>query len=152
MAARAVHLVTRLNVGGIARFLEVARDAVDLLVRGSAGPGEREAAWEGEQVRLPFLRRRVDPPDDLRALHGLVRLLKRLRPGVLHTHASKAGAIGRAAARLLGVPCVHTFHGHVLSGHFPRPISWAIGRIERVLAGWAAVTATGPVTARELEG
>ena len=54
-----------------------------------------------------------------RALAGLVTALKRLRPDVVHTHASKAGLLGRMAARLVGIRCVHTFHGHVLAGYFP---------------------------------
>ncbi|MFQ5843897.1 MAG: glycosyltransferase family 4 protein [Planctomycetota bacterium] len=147
---RAVHLVTRLNVGGIARFLEAARDAVDLLLRGRAEPPETEAAWAGPQMRVAGLRRRVHLPDDARALASLLRLLGRLRPRVLHTHASKAGALGRAAARRLGIPCVHTFHGHVLEGYFPRPVSAVFTGVERLVARWGRVTATGPESARRL--
>jgi glycosyltransferase involved in cell wall biosynthesis len=147
----AVHLVTRLNVGGIARFLETARDAVDVLVRGIAPEGETEAVWGGREVRMPELRRPLRPADDTRALAQLVSLLKRLRPDLLHTHASKAGALGRVAARILGIPCVHTFHGHVLDGYFPRPVAWAFLQVERALARHARITATGPATARALE-
>src|SRR5262245_60157068 len=105
---RAVHLVTRLNVGGIARYLEGASGAVDLLVRGAAEGEEREARWDGAQLRVPLLRRSIDPLRDARALFDLTRRLERARPDVLHTHASKAGALGRLAARRLGIPWVHT--------------------------------------------
>ena len=148
---RAAHLVTRLNVGGIARYLQTARGAVDVLLRGGVEAGEAEAAWCGPQERVPGLRRSVRPADDARALVALVRLLRRRRPRVLHTHASKAGALGRVAARLLKIPCVHTFHGHVLDGYFPRPLSWLVQRAERALARRGVVTATGPATAAELE-
>jgi glycosyltransferase involved in cell wall biosynthesis len=147
----AAHVVTRLNVGGIARFLGAARGAVDVLVRGRAEPGETEARWEGAQFRVPSLRRALRPADDLRAFLDLVRLLDRLGPRVVHTHASKAGALGRAAARFLGIPWVHTFHGHVLDGYFPRPLQWLFRGAERVLARGGTVTATGPSTACELE-
>jgi glycosyltransferase involved in cell wall biosynthesis len=147
---RAVHVVTRLNVGGIARFLAVAAPAVDVLVRGRAEPRETEAAWPGRQVVVPALRRAVHPRDG-RAFVDLLGRLRALRPDVVHTHASKAGALGRIAARLLAIPCVHTFHGHVLDGYFPRAVSGTIARLERALARWATITATGPATAAALE-
>jgi glycosyltransferase involved in cell wall biosynthesis len=57
---------------------------------------------------------------------------------VLHTHAAKAGALGRVAAvlSLHARPpvIIHTFHGHVLTGYFPRPISTLFAGIERILA------------------
>jgi glycosyltransferase involved in cell wall biosynthesis len=148
---RSLHVVTRLNVGGIARYLEMGRDAVDLLARGCVGAGEREATWPGPQVRVPGLARRVRPADDARALAGLLALLRRRRPDVVHTHASKAGALGRVAARLAGIPAVHTFHGHVLEGYFPRPVARVFEALERRLARGATVTATGPATAAQLE-
>jgi glycosyltransferase involved in cell wall biosynthesis len=151
MSGPAVHLVTRLNVGGIARFLESGRGAVDCLLRGRVEPGEFEALWTGPQERVPGLRRSLHPADDARALGALMRLLKRLRPAVVHTHASKAGTLGRVAARLLRIPCVHTFHGHVLEGYFSRPVAEVLTRVERKLARWSTVTATGPATARDLE-
>jgi len=147
---RAVHVVTRLNVGGIARFLEIGRGAVDVLVRGRVEPGETDAHWQGPQVRMPGLRRALRPLDDTRALAGLVRGLRRLRPGVVHTHASKAGALGRVAARILNVPSVHTFHGHVLQDYFSGPVSWGLTRVERILARGTGLTATGPATAADL--
>ena len=148
---RAVHLVTRLNVGGIARYLDAARDAVDILVRGVVEPGEKEAPWAGAQVRLAPLRRPLHLQHDARALSMLLHTLRKLRPSILHTHASKAGALGRIAARRLGIPCVHTFHGHVLEGYFPRPVSWLLAKTERALSRMATITATGPETARLLE-
>ncbi|MHC4451586.1 MAG: glycosyltransferase family 4 protein [Planctomycetota bacterium] len=143
---RAVHIVTRLNVGGIARFLDAGRDAVDVLIRGVVERSETEASWSGEQVVLEDLRRAPGWRDG-RALRGLTRVLARLQPDVVHTHASKAGALGRFAARRLGVPCVHTFHGHVLRDY---PGSAFYRLLERRLAPWARLTATGPETAREL--
>jgi glycosyltransferase involved in cell wall biosynthesis len=53
----------------------------------------------------------------------------------VHTHASKAGALGRRAAR--AVPragIVHTFHGHVLEGYFPKTMSKGLVAFERRLA------------------
>ena len=44
------------------------------------------------------------------SLRGLIRALRRERPGLLHTHGYKAGVVGRLAARLAGIPVVSTFH------------------------------------------
>ncbi len=148
----ALHVVTRLNVGGIARYLAMAPEAVVLLVRGKVEPHETEAVWDGRQIVLPALRRGVHPVRDAIAYRQLRRLLAREKPMVVHTHASKAGALGRLAARSLGVPWVHTFHGHVLDGYFGPQVGWFVRVAERLLArGEGAVTATGPGTAGELE-
>src|SRR5262249_35746040 len=67
----------------------------------------------------------------------LRRELEAFAPDVLHTHASKAGALGRAALRGrrgARVARVHTFHGHVLEGYFPAPVSRRLIAAERKLA------------------
>jgi glycosyltransferase involved in cell wall biosynthesis len=68
----------------------------------------------------------------------LVRIFRRERPAILHTHTAKAGAVGRIAALLAGSArppvIVHTFHGHVLEGYFSALRSAVFGRIEWALA------------------
>ena len=60
---------------------------------------------------LSSLVRELDPRRDLRAVLDLTRSLRSTRPHVVHTHTSKAGIIGRVAARLAGVPAiVHGVH------------------------------------------
>ncbi len=62
-------------------------------------------------VELAHMRERISPWHDLLACVELVRLIRRERFTVVHTHCSKAGLIGRVAARLAGTPVVvHTFH------------------------------------------
>ena len=82
---------------------------------------------------IPELARPIRPPD-LRAFLRILGLLRREHP-TCFTHKSKAGALGRAAAALAGVPVVvHTYHGHVLHGYF-KPLANRIFRmIESVLA------------------
>ncbi len=93
-----------------------------------------------EMSRTPSLFR------DLCALWSLFRLMRDLQPDVVHTHTAKAGALGRVAARLAGVPVVvHTYHGNVLSAYFSKPVSWLIARVERALAlGTDAICVLSP--------
>ena len=72
---------------------------------------------------VPELVRRVSPGHDVRALVTLARTFRRIPPDIVHTHSSKAGILGRWAARLAGVPVVvHTIHGygfHAEQGRVP---------------------------------
>lgn len=70
-------------------------------------------------VEVPSLVRRIRPARDIHALYDLVRIIKTEKPDVVHTHTSKAGILGRMAAKIARVPLmVHTPHGHVFFGHF----------------------------------
>lgn len=88
-------------------------------------------------VRVRSLRRAIGPHDAL-ALARLWIEIVRSRPHVLHTHAAKAGLMGRLAALLSGPfgprVRVHTFHGHVLTGYFSPRAERFFGAIERFLA------------------
>ena len=64
-----------------------------------------------EVITVAVLRREITPLKDLLALVRIMNLLNSLKPDVVHTHTPKAGLIGRVAARLLRIPCIHTVHG-----------------------------------------
>jgi len=84
---------------------------------------------------LPDLVRRVSPHRDFKALVSLTGILRDLSPDGVHTHTSKAGFLGRIAARAAGVPwVVHTPHGHVYWGHFPPFPSWGFRQLDRIAA------------------
>lgn len=114
---KVAHIITRLDFGGAqgntlytAAHLDRSRFAVTLL----AGPGGAlDARAEAAITQfVPELRREINPFYDLLALHALYRRLKALSPGIVHTHSSKAGILGRLAAAAAGVPVImHTFHG-----------------------------------------
>lgn len=61
--------------------------------------------------------REVSPGEDFQNLVRLTRIVRRFRPDVLHLHSSKAGALGRLAARLTGVPTVFSPHNFAHTGH-----------------------------------
>src|SRR5262249_17543102 len=72
---------------------------------------------------------------DAKAVVKLYRLLRTLRPHIVHTHTAKAGFLGRIAARLARVPIVvHTYHGHVLHGYYSRTKTQLLRRMEQALA------------------
>jgi glycosyltransferase involved in cell wall biosynthesis len=85
-----------------------------LIVGGEAGELDVDATsiLGRELYRVPSLVRAIRPLQDVKAFFSLTRLLRRIRPMIVHTHSSKAGIIGRWAARLAGVPViVHSVHG-----------------------------------------
>ena len=103
-------------------------------------------------VSIRSLSKRDSLWNDLRSLWQLICYFRRERPTIVHTHTAKAGALGRIAARLAGVPiCVHTFHGHVFHGHFRSVKSRVYLGIERILAGWTdCLVAVSQSQGREL--
>jgi glycosyltransferase involved in cell wall biosynthesis len=136
---KVIHVITRFDKGGSAentfitvRDLDKARYNV-VLINGtspSRDSADMETAAEkantdtarGHQVRMICLRslvRDLRPFLDVAAFFSLLRIIRRERPHIVHTHTSKAGILGRWAARLCCVPIiVHTPHGHVFWGYF----------------------------------
>jgi glycosyltransferase involved in cell wall biosynthesis len=127
---RLLRIIARLNVGGPAIHVTLltqklgAPDYESILVCGSIEPGEGDMAYYAEAhgvkpVIIPELGRALHPVRDLVTLWKVYRLIRKLKPDVVHTHTAKAGFIGRVAAWAAGVPViVHTFHGHVFYGYF----------------------------------
>jgi glycosyltransferase involved in cell wall biosynthesis len=139
-------VIARLNVGGpsiqalaLSRFLQ-DRGYETRLVRGR--PRSREGSMDGlagalgvRPIDLPTLKRDLSV-GDFASLVFLVRQIREWQPTILHTHAAKAGALGRLAAVLSGrrpPVIVHTFHGHVLDGYFSPAVSRLFIAIERGL-------------------
>ncbi len=118
------------------RTLDRERFAPSLI----AGPGgvlDPDAASIPDAIfeTSPHLRREISPGDDLIALFDLWRRLRRLAPAIVHTHSSKAGILGRAAAFLAGVPViVHTIHGWGFSPAQRTPVRWLVARLEQAAA------------------
>ena len=153
-ARKVMHVITRLDHGGSARntMLTVLGHEYErfqpIVVAGTSGRWDAQGgavATELNRQRLEAagvscclidsLTREVNPIKDLLALRALMRLLGRERPALVHTHTSKAGALGRLAAWLSGIPAVvHTPHGHVFYGHFGALASHGFLLVERLLA------------------
>lgn len=88
-----------------------------------------------EPTIIPEMRREVDPISDRIAYKRIKKMIAEFKPDIVHTHASKAGAIGRYAAHDMKVPViVHTFHGHVFHSYFNNIKTNLYKNIERYLA------------------
>jgi len=115
------HIITKLELGGAQQntlftvsHLDRTRFHPILMTGGEPGLLDREAASVPtvEFYRVASLIRPVSPLADLLALIRLTRLLAGLKPTIVHTHSSKAGIVGRLAAKLAGVPIIiHSIHG-----------------------------------------
>lgn len=143
--ARVLRVIARLNIGGPAIHATLLHDRLDRARFHSTLVTGTEEANEGNYLALhgrsadveiiPDLGREIRPFRDVRTLSRLVALMRRLRPDIVHTHTAKAGAVGRAAAIIAGVPVVlHTFHGHVLRGYFSPAKTAVYKGIESTLA------------------
>ncbi len=121
---RIMHISTRLILGGsqentILSCMGQVDDghAVSLVFGPIYGPEgslrDRAEAQGGiEMIETQNLVRELAPIRDYRCYRDLKQIITRWKPDIVHTHSSKAGIIGRAAAWKLGVPCVvHTIHG-----------------------------------------
>jgi len=134
-------IITKLELGG-AQFTTLFTVAQldrsrfrPILIAGEPGLLDDEARkLEGvEFYQVPSLVRLIRPWQDLRALVELTRLLKTLRPAIVHTHSSKAGILGRWAAWLAGVPIiVHTVHGYGITPAQPRWLQFLLIGLERL--------------------
>ena len=118
-----LHFITRLILGG-------AQENTLLTCEGQAARGhsvtlafgpiygpegsllERAKTGGDELAEIPAMIRSINPWTDYRCYHQCRQLIRRIKPDIVHTHSSKAGIIGRAAAWAEGVPgVVHTIHG-----------------------------------------
>lgn len=98
------------------QLVEIRRHG--FLVHAVSSPG-REFTQLSRETGVPChaipMRRGISPCADARALLGITRLLRRLRPDIVQTHTPKAGLLGMVAARLCGIPArIYTSNGLVL--------------------------------------
>ncbi|HEX8949988.1 MAG TPA: glycosyltransferase family 4 protein [Dissulfurispiraceae bacterium] len=137
-------MITRLDRGGSAEAflnlaLEFKRMGHDVAI--ATGPSLNPQADIGDFSKthgipvhsLPSLRRDVNPFRDIPAFLETLRVIRTVRPDVLHTHTSKAGFIGRIAGRVAGAGAVvHTPHGHIFYGYYGRLLTGIFILLERI--------------------
>lgn len=135
---KVIHIITRLDMGGSAQntlltCMGFSEKYHVILAHGLSHESHMTAAESRSVAKfvakaenkgvtvipISSLIRKINPFMDLRAFISLWRLIIREKPAIVHTHSSKAGILGRWAAKMAGVRrIIHTPHGHVFFGHF----------------------------------
>ncbi len=142
---RVLRIINRLNLGGptfnaayLTKYL--APDFDTLLVSGMKDAAEESSEFivknlDLHPVYMPEMYRELNPFRDYKSYYKLRKIIDEFKPDIVHTHAAKAGAVGRLAAIHSGVPVIlHTFHGHVFHSYFGSVKTRMFLEIERYLA------------------
>ena len=145
---RVLHIITRLDVGGSAENTLISATrmpptefACSVIFGRTVDPpprlNETLHAARVPWFEVPSLVRPVGLANDLRALWLVLRLVRSIRPDIVHTHSSKAGFVGRLAAKIAPVPHIlYTPHGHVFQGYFSPHVTRRFILMERLAARW----------------
>lgn len=142
---KVVRIINRFNLGGptfnatfLTRFLSDEFETT--LIGGVPDKGETNSLhilkeYGIKPIVLPEMSRAIHISQEYRAYKKIKKILKEIQPDIVHTHASKAGLLGRMAAFSLRIPVVvHTFHGHVFHSYFGKFKTTFFKQIERYLA------------------
>ncbi|MES2485691.1 MAG: glycosyltransferase, partial [Bacteroidota bacterium] len=126
---KVLRIINRLNLGGptynaayLTKYMHPEYET--LLVSGMLDESEQSSEYIVKDldlypVYMPEMYRELNPFKDYKSYFKLRKLIEEYKPDIVHTHAAKAGAVGRLAAIHSGVKViVHTFHGHVFHGYF----------------------------------
>ncbi len=142
---KVLRIINRFNIGGptynatfLTRF--ISDDFETLLVGGLPDEGETDSLHVLKEygvvpLLIDEMKRQPSFQNDRKAYLRIKEIIKEYQPNIVHTHASKAGALGRKAALNCKVPIiVHTFHGHVFHSYFGKLKTTLFKLIERRLA------------------
>jgi glycosyltransferase involved in cell wall biosynthesis len=159
---RVLRIINRFNIGGptynatfLTRFLHA--DFETLLIGGLPEEGESDSLHIPREYGITptiieELKRKPNIKSDREAYKKIKEIILEFKPDIVHTHASKAGAIGRRAAYACNVPVIiHTFHGHVFHSYFGQLKTKLFKYIERKLARKStAIVAISEIQKKEL--
>jgi len=140
---RVAYVITNTEIGGaqshVADLLRALRGRIDAtLLAGGDGPLFAAAQAAGaETVRLSLLDNAMSVFKAIATLRQLKTALRRVAPDLIHVHSAKAGALGRVAAWMLGVPVVYTVHGFAF-----KPAAAPVRRLASHIAEWCLAPLT----------
>ncbi len=146
MQATVCHIITKLELGGAQQNTLFTVGHLDrtkfrpVLITGEIGLLDTDAkAMAGVKFhQVPVMAREIRPWNDVRAVMRMTALLRTIKPDIVHTHSSKAGILGRLAARLAGVPVIiHSIHGYGFTRFQP-----SLQRRLLISAEWLAAKVT----------
>ena len=157
-----LRIINRFNLGGptynaayLTKYLEP--DYETLLIGGQHDESEKSSMHILDNLGLkpiiiPEMQRSLNPYKDHIAFKKIQNIIKEFKPDIVHTHAAKAGALGRRAAYKMGVKQIyHTFHGHVFHSYFGSFKTRIFKEIEKNLAKKSTkIIAISEIQKREL--
>ncbi len=118
MRKKIIYIITKGNFGGAQRYVfdlatSLAKENFDVLVATGEGTtlNEKLERCHIRTTSIPFLKRNINPLQEIIALFSLLKLFREERPDIIHLNSSKAGALGGLAGRLAKVPKI-IFTGH----------------------------------------
>lgn len=142
---KVLHIITRMNTGGPAVFLDHLTNAISkldcesVIAYGYCESNEADYTdnhkLNARLLKIKSLHRSLNPIDDIRAFFQIRKVIKQVKPDLVNTHTSKGGVLGRIAAKSVSgkLPVVHTFHGHLIYGYFAKYKIFLFTLIERFL-------------------
>lgn len=130
MAKRKIaFIITQLQLGGAQKSVlytvnNLPKDKFETyLLCGEGGFFDEEAKKEIKNLFfIPDLQRAINLKKDFLAFKQIRKILKKIKPDIVHTNSSKAGLLGRFACASLGLKCVHTVHGFAFNNEQNLPI------------------------------
>jgi len=143
---KVLHIITRMNTGGPAVFLDHLTTSINelgcqsVIAYGFCESNESDYTndykLKTELVKIKSLHRSLSLIDDIRAFFQIRKVIKQVKPDLVNTHTSKGGVLGRVAAKSVSrkLPVVHTFHGHLIYGYFAKYKIFVFTLIEKFLA------------------
>lgn len=159
---KVLRIINRFNIGGptynvayLSKYISPEYET--LLVGGAKDETEESSDFIVKNLGLEPLiidemKREVDLKNDYAAYKKIKKIIEEFKPDIVHTHASKAGTLGRLAAASCKVPVIiHTFHGHVFHSYFGTLKTIFYKNIERFLARKStAIIAISDIQKQEL--
>jgi glycosyltransferase involved in cell wall biosynthesis len=161
---RVLRIINRLNIGGptynvayLSKFLSQKYETQ--IVSGMIEPGEGSSIYVLESLGLshtliPTMFRNISPKNDWKSFKQIRAIINEFKPDIVHTHAAKAGALGRTAALFSSHKpklILHTYHGNIFDGYFSKVKSFIFLTIERTLARFTtAIISISPLQKDDL--
>ena len=132
---KVLRVVSRFNIGGPSIHVKNLTEGLNekkfeaKLITGSVSPNEGDMSYIASfnkdiRIIVPELQREINLRKDFIALFKTIKIIRKFRPDIVHSHTSKAGTIARLAALICNffskqkIIVIHTFHGHVLDAYF----------------------------------
>lgn len=145
---KVLHIITRMNTGGPAVFLDhLTTSLANLGCESTIAYGYCESneidyldskKLSSKTIKIKSLHRSLNPYHDLKSFIQIRNIIKIIKPDLINTHTSKAGVLGRLAAKSVdrSLPVAHTFHGHLIYGYFAKYKSLIFTIIERFMSNF----------------